>query len=61
MLSSGSFVPHLSALYGLCCDGAFAKLVRFESASRRDPVALSLIVETCLEVAGARARRRQWW
>ncbi|MCU1236078.1 MAG: anti-sigma factor antagonist, partial [Candidatus Solibacter sp.] len=53
MLSSGSYVPHLSTLYGLCCDGAFAKLVRFESASGRDPVALSLIVDMCLEVAGA--------
>ncbi len=53
MLSSGGFVPHLSTLYGLCCDGAIAKLVRFESVSGRDPVALSLIVETCLEVAEA--------
>src|SRR6266480_5914365 len=24
----------LSALYGLCCDGGFSKLVRFESADR---------------------------
>jgi hypothetical protein len=53
MLSSGDFVPRMSALYGLCCDGGFARLVRFESASGRDPVPLSLIVETCLEVAGA--------
>jgi anti-anti-sigma factor len=53
MLSSGGFVPQLSVLYGLCCDGGFARLVCFESATGRDPVALSLIVETCLEVAGA--------
>jgi anti-anti-sigma factor len=53
MVCSGGFVPRLSAMYGLCCDGEFAKLVRFESASRRDPVALSLILETCLEAADA--------
>lgn len=50
MLGSGTFVPKLSTLYGLCCDGGFGKLVRFESADR---VALSSIAEVCLDVAGS--------
>ena len=54
MLSSGNFVPKLTALYGLCCDGAFSKLVRFESASASDPVPLSAIVSECLDAAGGR-------
>jgi anti-anti-sigma factor len=53
MLSSGSFVPNISALYGLCCEGAFSRLVRFESASAGDPVALSAIVANCLEIVEA--------
>jgi anti-anti-sigma factor len=53
MLGSGSFVPSLSALYGLSCNGRFAKLVRFESATGNDPLPLSLIVNTCLEISGA--------
>src|SRR5882724_2855909 len=50
MLGSGTFVPRLSALYGLCCDGGLSKLVRFESADR---VGLSAIADVCLDVAGA--------
>jgi anti-anti-sigma factor len=50
MIGSGTFVPNLTALYGIACEGTFAKLVRFEGA---DPVALSTIVETCLEISGA--------
>jgi anti-anti-sigma factor len=50
MIGSGSFVPHITALYGLSCAGSFAKLVRFESV---DPIGLSSIVETCLEISGS--------
>ena len=57
MLTSGTFVPRLSVLYGLCCDGAFAKLVRFESASGKDPVSMGLIVETCAFRGGRGIRR----
>jgi len=53
MLGSGTFVPHLTALYGLCCEGEFATLVRFESVTANDPLPLSLILETCLEISGA--------
>jgi anti-anti-sigma factor len=48
MLSSGAFVPQLSALYSLYCEGDFQNLVRFESASGKDPVPLSLIVDSCI-------------
>ena len=55
MLSSGSFVPRVSTLYAVGCEGGFGKVVSFESASGRDPVALSLILETCREAAGAKS------
>lgn len=55
MLASGTFVPHLSTLYGLCCEGDFAGFMRFESVTGKDPVPLSLIVETCLGASGAAA------
>jgi anti-anti-sigma factor len=47
MVSSGSFVPQITALYGLCCQGPLAALVRFEDASQ-----LSRLVERALEIAG---------
>jgi hypothetical protein len=53
MTASGNFVPRVTSLYGLCCDGEFAYSVRFQGAQSGDPVALSSIMETCLDVAGA--------
>jgi anti-anti-sigma factor len=53
MIGSGSFVPNVTALYGLCCQGTFGKLVRFESAGGPDALPLSLVLETCLEISGA--------
>jgi anti-anti-sigma factor len=53
MIGSGDFVPSLTALYGLSCDGAFAKLVRFETSATEGPAPLNAIVEACLEIAGA--------
>ena len=38
MMSSGTLVPSLSLLYGLCCEGGFSRLMRFESASGSDPL-----------------------
>ena len=49
MVGSGNFVPRLSALYGLSCEGTFSKLVRFEG---NDPATLSAVVAQCLEIAG---------
>ena len=62
MMASGSFVPQVSALYALSCDGGFGKLVRFESATGNDPIAMSRFVETCLELAGtpSAARPSRW-
>ena len=51
MVSSGEFVPHVSALYALSCEGGFSKTVRFESASGKDPVRLSLILDQCMHAA----------
>ncbi len=51
MTSSGSFVPKVATLYGVYCEGAYSKLVRFESAAG-SPVAFSAVVDACLEAAG---------
>lgn len=48
MMSSGTFVPQVTALYGLRCEGAFATLVRFE-----DAMTLSSLASKCLEVSGS--------
>jgi len=53
MTSSGSFVPKVATLYGVYCDGAYSKLVRFESAAGA-PVAFSTVIDACLETAGTR-------
>jgi hypothetical protein len=50
MVTSGSFVPQLTLLYGLTCEGGFSKVVRFEGAG---PVAIGSILATCLEASGA--------
>jgi anti-anti-sigma factor len=49
MVSTGSFVPQVTALYSLCCQGSFSKLLRFE-----EQAPLSGIVEKALAAAGAR-------
>jgi anti-anti-sigma factor len=50
MSSSGSFVPKVATLYGVHCDGAYAKLVRFEGAAG-SPVAFSSLVDACLDAS----------
>lgn len=52
MSSSGSFVPKVAALYGVACDGAYSKLVRFEGTAG-SPVAFSALVDECLAASGA--------
>jgi len=52
MLGSGTFVPKLSTLYGLTCQGGFNKLIRFEGS---DPIPLSTILSVCRESEGAGA------
>ncbi|HWD00664.1 MAG TPA: STAS domain-containing protein [Candidatus Sulfopaludibacter sp.] len=53
MVGSGNFVPRLSTLYGLCCDGPFSHLVRFETAAGSDAVTLSALVANCMDIANA--------
>jgi anti-anti-sigma factor len=50
MITSGEFVPHVTALYGISCEGVFGKLVRFESP---EPLPFSTIAGACLEIAHA--------
>jgi ABC-type transporter Mla MlaB component len=50
MIGKGGFVPHLTALYGLSCEGAFDKLARFEST---EPLPFSTIAAACLEISRA--------
>ena len=54
MASSGSFVPRIATLYGVYCEGAYSKLVRFENAAGA-PVAFSSVVDACLETAGTKS------
>jgi anti-anti-sigma factor len=51
LTSSGSFVPKVATLYGMVCDGAFSRLVRFESGAA--PMGFSALVDSCLEASGA--------
>jgi anti-anti-sigma factor len=48
MVSSGTFVPHVTALYGLRCRGSFSTLLRFEESS-----ALSSVLKRGIEAARA--------
>ena len=55
MVSSGTFVPRMTALYGVCCRGEFAKLLRFESKASAEPVGLSSVVSASIGAAGSPA------
>ncbi len=55
LLADGNFVPELQILYSLTCDGAFRHLARFEAKPDTGPLALSELVEACLEIAQAEA------
>lgn len=53
MVSSGQLVPELNMLYGVQCRGGFTHLARFESSSAENPISLSALVRTALEISGA--------
>jgi hypothetical protein len=53
MVASGELVPELNVLYGLTCEAEFTRLMRFETSSAENPIALAEVVRTALEVAGA--------
>jgi anti-anti-sigma factor len=48
MVSSGDFVPRVTALYSLCCRGEFAKLLRFEGKPGAGLVRFSTVVAACI-------------
>jgi anti-anti-sigma factor len=58
LLAGGTTLPGAQVCYAISCQGAgpepFEKLIRFEAASGGAPVALSLLLGTCLELAEAR-------
>lgn len=49
LLSAGALVPRLQVLYGVACEGAFQKLIRFDCEAGKGPAALSSIVRGCLQ------------
>lgn len=53
LLTEGDYVPELQALYGLNCEGAFTRLIRFELLDENESINLSEIVVFALEMAGA--------
>lgn len=55
MVSSGTFVPRVTALYGVCCRGEFARLLRFESQPSAGPVSLGSVVSACLSAVASPA------
>ncbi len=55
MVSEGDWVPELNVLYGLWCQGAFSRLLRFDAKPDPGRVPLSEIAETALGAAGASA------
>ena len=55
MVSSGTFVPRMTALYGVCCRGKFAKLLRFEGKPSAGPVSLGNVVSACISAAASPA------
>lgn len=55
LLAGGATQPEVQVCYAIACEGAgsqpFQKLIRFESVGGDAPVALSKLLETCLEFA----------
>lgn len=52
-VSAHAALPEMSVLYGVACDGPFARLVRFEAGKDARQVSLSTLVDVCLSL-GAR-------
>jgi anti-anti-sigma factor len=45
LVTSGTLVPRVTALYGIACQGGFRKLMRFESSTSGVPVPFSTVLE----------------
>ena len=57
LLAGGTALPEVQVCYGIACQGAnpqpFSSLIRFEAKKSGEPVALSLLLESCLDICDA--------
>jgi anti-anti-sigma factor len=57
LVAGGTTLPEVQVCYGIACDGAnpqpFSSLIRFEAKKSSEPVALSLLLESCLDLSHA--------
>jgi anti-anti-sigma factor len=53
LVATGSLVPEVAMLYGICCEGGFSHHLRFSPGDQARDVGLSEIVSTCLKTAEA--------
>ena len=53
MVPTGDLVPEVNILYGLRFEGAFSRVLQFEVTSVADPISLTELVRTALEISGA--------
>jgi len=57
LLTGGTTLPEVQVCYGIACQGAnpqpFSSLIRFETKKSGEPVALSLLLESCLDFSDA--------
>jgi anti-anti-sigma factor len=54
-VSVDASLPEMSLLYGVACDGPFARLVRFDAGKDAAPVSLSRLVDVCLSLGDLQA------
>lgn len=55
LIASGALAPEPKVLYGLLCQGAFARLARFDAQDEDGDITLADLAEACLEISGAPA------
>jgi len=57
LLAGGTTLPEIQVCYGVSCHGAnlqpFSSLIRFEAMKSQEPVALGLLLESCLDLCDA--------
>src|SRR6266404_1088679 len=57
LVAGGTTLPEVQVCYGIACQGAnqqpFSSLIRFEAKKSAEPVALSHLLESCLELSDA--------
>ena len=58
LLAGGTTLPEVQVCYGIACNGVnpqpFSSLIRFEAKKSSEPVKLSLLLESCLDLSTAR-------